>query len=246
MKTAALSIGNSNLSAALVDGAEVLEKRSVPVRSLDEWPGLIDWIKEAGCPAAAVSVNPGAAASLEERFPDKLWIVGRDVPIPIENRTCSPEQAGHDRLLTGWAGSRIFGPPLLVVDFGTAFTFNVIDGSGAFTGGAIAPGLGLAIRALGRGCAQLPEVERPSGTIPLRGLDTGSAIRSGLFNGYLGLVESLVHGLLEESEQGCRTVATGGDADFFLSRTSLFSLHDPDLLLKGVALAFQASRDSDG
>jgi pantothenate kinase type III len=235
LKTAALSIGNSNLTAALVDGTEVLDKRSVPVRSHDEWPGLIDWIRETGCPTAAVSVNPLAASALEERFPDKLHLVGRDVPVPIENRTRAPEQTGHDRLLTGFAGAAIFGPPLLVVDFGTAFTFNLIDDTGAFAGGAIAPGLGLAIQSLAGGCAQLPEVERPRGEIPLVGLDTASAIRSGLFNGYLGLVESLVQRLMREAGPDCRAVATGGDAAFF---ASLFSLHEPDLLLKGVALAF--------
>ena len=111
MKTAALSIGNSNLSAAIVDGAAVLGKRSVPVLSLDEWPGLIDWIRDTGCPAAAVSLNPGAAFALEERYPAKLWIVGRDMPVRRESRLIPPRPSSRAFCATNTRAWSSFSAP---------------------------------------------------------------------------------------------------------------------------------------
>jgi len=243
LKIAALSIGNSRISGALIKDGNVLDIKSVMAVDQSGWPVFIDWLVERAedSPIVAVSVNPPVKAAFEKRCAGPLVMIGRDHPIPILNLILCPEKTGHDRLLSGYAGSKIFGPPLVVVDFGTAITFNLIDGEGAFQGGAIVPGLGLAAQSLARGCALLPAVDRDIKPVPLIGRDTESAIRSGLLNGYLGMVESMISGFRKEMDGFFRVVATGGDARFFVSNTDLFFAHDPNLLLKGVALAFSAS-----
>lgn len=225
-----------------MDGARVCEKCAVSVAARDSWPDLIQWIGRAPPenPVVAASVNPACEQAFAG-MSDRSWLLlGRDQPIPMVNNTLEPERTGHDRLLTGYAAQRLFGCPALVVDFGTAFTFNVIDKDGAFTGGAIAPGLDISITGLGGRCAQLPEIARPEETVPLLGRDTESALRSGIFNGYLGLVEVLVERMKALAGEPCVTVATGGDAPFFTAQSTLFDQHEPDLLLKGISLAFEA------
>jgi type III pantothenate kinase len=238
----AISLGNSRITAGRLDGGEVRERQSASAREPDEWPDLLDWISGHGPSTrlVAVSVNPAAAEAFGERLAHGWLLMGRDLEIPVRNLTARPEQTGHDRLLSGYAAQKLYGRPVLVVDFGTAFTFNLMDEEGSFLGGAIAPGLEISKAGLFKRCAQLPWIEGPEDEVPLVGKDTESAIRSGIFNGYLGLVESLVNRMRDSTGNQCTVVATGGDAPYFVQRTSLFEIHDPDLLLKGIALAFEA------
>lgn len=244
MKITAISIGNSRISAARLQDADLLETRSAGADDEESWDDLVQWILSGGGEAikVAASVNPSRAEAFEARFPEPLFFWGRDRSVPMMNRTRRPEETGVDRLLSGYGASLLYGPPLLVVDFGTAFTFNLIDKEGAFLGGAILPGLDLAAASLDAGCSQLPSIDPPLTPVPLVGLDTESAMASGIANGYLGMVETLVERFLAESEKGCRAVATGGRASFFVSNTALFFRHDPDLLLKGIALAYEDAR----
>jgi len=239
----AASIGNSRITVALMAGSEVRAVESRSARDEARWPELFAWIDEKAPPAprAFVSVNP----SCEERFLRAVrtsWLAaGRDFPVPMMNRTDRPEQTGLDRLLAAYGASRLFGPPAVVVDFGTAFTFNAVDGQGAFVGGAIVPGLDTALEGLNRRCAQLPRLERPEGPVPVLGKDTAGAIRSGIFHGYVGLVDALVRKLASPLGPSCTVAATGGDARLFVDALPLISRHEPHLLLRGVALAFEAA-----
>ncbi|MBU0756128.1 MAG: type III pantothenate kinase, partial [Planctomycetes bacterium] len=104
------------------------------------------------------------------------------------------------------------------------------------------PGLEIAIKGLGRRCAQLPEVQRAETGISLVGRDTETAIQSGIFHGFTGLVSSLVQRMARSLGSSCVTVATGGDAPYFVAATSLFDLHDSDLMLKGISLAYQSGK----
>jgi len=245
LRIAAMSFGNSRISAAMVEGVDVVEKRSVPTEHQDTWCGFIEWIlaRGRGSPKVAVSVNPSPFAAFEAQISERMILLGRDREIPMQNQTLHPEQTGHDRLLSGYGASRIYGPPLIVMDCGTALTINAIDGTGAFIGGAIAPGLGLAAASLAGGCALLPQTDCPSNPVPLIGRDTESAIRSGLLNGYLKGIESLACEFLKASSEDCRIIVTGGEALLIAANVSFTHIHDPDLLLKGVAMACDASKD---
>lgn len=153
----------------------------------------------------------------------------------FEIRVDNPEEVGADRLLNALAAHRAFGGPLAVVDFGTATTFDVVDQDGSYLGGIIAPGINLSIEALHRAAARLPRIGigRPQAVI---GRDTVSAMRSGIYWGYVGLVEGLVGRIKAEYGSPLRVIATGGLAPLFSEGTTVIEKIEPDLTLDGLRL----------
>ncbi len=161
----------------------------------------------------------------------------------FEIKMDSPAEVGVDRLLDGLAAHQKYGGPVLVVDFGTATTFNVIDGEGNYCGGAIAPGINLSVEALHQAAARLPRVGvgRPQAVI---GRNTIIAMRSGIFWGYIGLVEGLVQRIRQEfaasrsdaAAVAMKVVATGGLAPLFSEGTSVIERIDTELTLDGLRL----------
>ena len=127
-----------------------------------------------------------------------------------------------------------FGGPLIIVDFGTATTFDVIDKRGNYVGGAIAPGINLSVDALFRAAARLPRisVERPQSVI---GKSTVPAMQSGIFWGYVGLIEGLVGRISNEYGEALKVVATGGLAQIFADATDVIQSIDPDMTTSGLA-----------
>ncbi|GBQ90635.1 pantothenate kinase [Acetobacter nitrogenifigens DSM 23921 = NBRC 105050] len=154
----------------------------------------------------------------------------------------NPGEVGVDRLLNGLAAHRIYGGPLIVIDFGTATTFDVVDVDGAYCGGVIAPGINLSVEALHKAAARLPRigVGRPAGGLVI-GRDTNSAMRSGVFWGYIGLVEGIVERIRQEFGAPMKVLATGGLAPLFSEGTSVFEHIDPELTING--LRFLAGRN---
>ncbi|QDH16203.1 type III pantothenate kinase [Swingsia samuiensis] len=147
----------------------------------------------------------------------------------------NPEELGADRRLNGLAAQHFYGGPLIVVDFGTATTFDVVNEQGQYCGGAIAPGVNLSIDALHRAAARLPRMSigRPITAI---GKNTSVAMRSGLFWGYVGLVEGVVNRISSEMKVSPKIIATGGLAPLFSEGTELFDIIAPDLTLDGLRL----------
>ncbi len=148
-----------------------------------------------------------------------------------------PEQVGGDRIANAVAAYQIYGGPVIVVDFGTAITFDVVSKDFEYLGGVIAPGLKISTQALFNKAALLPKVEI---SIPknVLGRDTEAAIRSGVFWGTLGLVERIIRELKKELGWGSETrlVATGGNSPLILSRSTLIENIDPHLTLRGLYL----------
>ena len=156
-----------------------------------------------------------------------------------------PEEAGADRLVNALAASQRYCPPLIVIDFGTATTFDVVDRDGNYAGGAIAPGINLSLEALHMAAAKLPRValKRPRQVI---GKSTVPAMQSGVFWGYVGLIEGLVARIRTEFGAPMPVVATGGLAPLFGAATDAIDHLDPDLTLRGLALIYRANRsDAD-
>jgi type III pantothenate kinase len=153
-------------------------------------------------------------------------------------RVDNPAEVGADRLLNALAAHRHFGGPLIVVDFGTATTFDVVDGDGNYCGGVIAPGINLSLAALHLAAAKLPSV--PIGrTAHVIGKDTVSCMQSGIYWGYIGLVEGLVGRIKGEFGAAMRTIATGGLAPLFDGATDAIDKVDPDLSLWGLQLIYR-------
>jgi type III pantothenate kinase len=150
-------------------------------------------------------------------------------------RVDNAEEVGADRLLNSLAAHRRFGGPLVIVDFGTATTFDVVDKDGGYLGGVIAPGINLSIEALHQAAARLPRIGigRPQA---VNGRGTVAAMQSGVYWGYVGLVEGLITRIKAEYGGSLRVVATGGLAPLFSEGTTMIEVIEPDLTLDGLRL----------
>lgn len=244
-----IDAGNTNIVFAVHDGSEWRGRWRIatdPQRTSDEYGVWLDALirrarfDHAELDGAVIgTVVPAALYHLRHLCRDWFNIeplIARaelDWGFPIDVET--PEEVGADRLLNALAAHQIYGGPLIVVDFGTATTFDVIGVEGAYLGGAIAPGINLSIEALHQAAARLPRIGigRPQAVI---GRATIPAMRSGIYWGYVGLIDGLIGRI--EGEYGARleTVATGGLAPLFAEGSPRLSRIDPDLTLEGLRL----------
>jgi len=167
-------------------------------------------------------------------FDIQAMVVGTpEVDIGVRVLLDRPEEVGADRLVNAVAGYEQYGGPQIIVDFGTATTFDVIDEDGSYLGGAIAPGVNLSLEALRQAAAQLPRVAigRPERAI---GRNTVQAMRSGIFWGYVGLIDGMIARLREELGKPVGVIATGGLAPLFTECSASLQHADPQLTLKGL------------
>lgn len=163
----------------------------------------------------------------------------------IEIRIARPEQVGADRIANAVAAHAAYEGAMIVVDFGTATTFDVIDPDGAYSGGVIAPGINLSMEALYLAAARLPRitVEQPAQVV---GQDTVSAMQSGVFWGYIGLIEGLIARIDAERDRRHSVVATGGLSPLFEAVTESIHEVDLDLTLRGIRLLYEKHRAAGG
>ncbi|MCR9148955.1 MAG: type III pantothenate kinase [Rhodobacteraceae bacterium] len=163
-------------------------------------------------------------------------VVGKpDCALPVAPRVDQGTTVGPDRLVNTVAGFDRYGGDLIIVDFGTATTFDVVDADGAYIGGAIAPGVNLSLEALHMAAAALPHVDvtKPQSAI---GTNTVACMQSGVYWGYVGLVEGIVRQIRIERERVMRVVATGGLATLFDQGTEVFDAVEDDLTMHGLVL----------
>jgi len=168
-------------------------------------------------------------------FACEALVVGEPgVELGVEVLLDAPEDVGADRLVNAAAAHSRYGGPLIIIDFGTATTFDVIDGDGNYFGGVISPGINLSLDALHAAAAKLPRiaVQRPKSVIGKR---TTPAMMSGVYWGYVGLIEGLVARIKAEFGAPMTVIATGGLAPLFVEATSAIEHLDPDLTLRGLA-----------
>jgi type III pantothenate kinase len=153
----------------------------------------------------------------------------------FEIKVDTPDDVGADRLVNALAAHARYGGPLVVIDFGTATTFDVVDHEGSYMGGVIAPGVNLSIEALHRAAARLPRIGigRPQSVI---GRATVPAMQSGIYWGYVGLVEGLLTRIMAEFGSRMKVVATGGLSSLFAEGTLMIEHIEPDLTLNGLRM----------
>jgi type III pantothenate kinase len=163
------------------------------------------------------------------------FVLEPGVELGVEVLIDFPQEVGADRVVNAIAGKDKFGAPLIIVDIGTAATFDVVDRDGNYCGGAIAPGINLSLKALELAAAKLPHIaiRRPERVI---GKSTVPAMESGLFWGYVGLIEGLVARIKAEFGAPMRVVATGGLSPLFAGATPVIEAIEPDLTLWGLRL----------
>ena len=251
----AVDVGNTHTVLGLFEGERLRADWRVASRkdaTVDE-TGIV-WrqlFAHAGADPAAVdgmivsSVVPDLdrmVAAVGRRYfdADALFVapgVKTGMPILYEN----PHEVGADRIVNAVAAVRRYGAPVIVLDFGTATTFDVVSARGEYLGGIIAPGLGISAEALFSRAARLSRVEvrEPARVI---GRTTQESIQSGLFHGYVALVEGLVRRVRDELGVAAPVVATGGIAPVFRDALSLLDAVDPGLTLEGLRLIWEKNR----
>lgn len=255
----AIDSGNTNIVFAVfsADGAVRGEWRSSTAanRTADEFgvwllrvlemEGLTPADITAAIIATVVPANLYALTQLcQKYFGATPLVVGEPgVKLGIGVKLANPSEIGADRLVNAVAAVDTYGGPLICVDFGTATTFDVIDADGDYAGGAIAPGINLSLEALHMAAAKLPRVavERPDKVI---GTNTVTAMQSGIFWGYVAMIEGLVKRIQDEFAQNnpakqMKVIATGGLAGMFSKATDIIESTDKDLTLRGLYIIFK-------
>ncbi|UFN50076.1 type III pantothenate kinase [Roseomonas sp. OT10] len=245
----AVDAGNTNVVFAVHDGTEWRGRWRIATRAdrtSDEYgPWLYSLFQHAGIPAGEVTrcaigtVVPAALYNLRrlsrEWFHCEPLVARAGLDWGFEIKVDRPKEVGADRLLNALAAHRHYHGPLVVIDFGTATTFDVVDGDGAYLGGVIAPGVNLSIEALHKAAARLPRIGigRPQAVI---GRDTVPAMQSGVFWGYVGLIEGIVGRIRGEYGAPLKVIATGGLAPLFAEGTTIIDRTDADITLDGLRL----------
>lgn len=177
-------------------------------------------------------------------FDCRPLVVGKpECHLPVAPRVDQGTTVGPDRLVNTVAGFDRHGGDLIVVDFGTATTFDVVDTDGAYVGGVIAPGVNLSLEALHMAAAALPHVDvtKPAKAI---GTNTIACMQSGVYWGYIGLVEGIVREVRRERDRPLKVIATGGLAALFAQGTDLFDSIEDDLTMHGLVLINEFNKET--
>lgn len=164
-------------------------------------------------------------------------VVGVNLPICVKNLYANPSEVGSDRLVNALAAHRKYGGPLVVVDFGTATTFDAVAADGAYLGGAIYPGIKIAMDALFQKTAKLPRVELsdPGAVI---GTTTVTSMQAGAAYGYVGAVSNIVNHMREELGANVTVVATGGLSQMVANQADIFDVIDRAITLEGLIMTY--------
>jgi type III pantothenate kinase len=252
----AVDAGNTNIVFALVDSDRTIRTRwriaTDPRRTGDEYAvWLSQLLSLEGYGRSDVTgviistVVPRATHNLQvlatKYFGTEALIAGQ---APVEWGMAldveEPQNLGADRAVNAVAAHALHAGDLVVIDFGTASTFDVVDYSGAYKGGIIAPGINLSLDALVNAAAKLPRIaiEAPA-TASVIGRDTVSQMNIGIYWGYIAMIEGLVTRLKHEIGRPAKVVATGGLAVLFEKHTNVFDTIEPDLTIQGLAMLWE-------
>jgi len=252
----AIDTGNTNTVFAVLDKGELIAQWRMATdakRTADEY-GI--WLLQVMAyekidphsithsimSSVVPQVNFAIKSLTRKYFNTVLKIVGEDnLKLGLQVKIDRPKDVGADRLVNTVAAWQKHKKPLIIVDFGTATTFDVVDDNGDYIGGVIAPGINLSLEALHRAAAKLPNIaiERPQFTI---GKDTLSAMQSGIYFGYVGLIEGIVKRIKEEYGQDMLLIATGGLAPLFAKATPLIDQIEPNLIIDGLNIIFEGNK----
>ncbi|TVV75176.1 type III pantothenate kinase [Sphingomonas solaris] len=252
----AIDAGNTNIVFALVgEGLEIRARWRIatdPRRTADEYAvWLVQLLQLEGFTREAVTgviigtVVPRALHNLQvlaSKYFGVTALVAGQAPAVygIELDVVEPSTVGADRALNVIAAHRTHPGDLIVIDFGTATTYDVVDYGGAYKGGIIAPGINLSLDALVSAAAKLPRLAiEPPRDASVIGRTTEDQMHVGIFWGYVAMMEGLVARLKTEIGRPVKVIATGGLATLFDKRTDIFDAIEPDLTIQGLALLHQ-------
>ena len=258
----AIDVGNTNIVFALVKAGEIRARWRIATdarRTADEYAVWLRQLLELeGYTSEDVSavmigtVVPRATHNLEvlasKYFRVKALIAGQgEAEWPISLDVDEPHSVGADRVLNAIAAHAKHPGNLVIVDFGTATTFDLVGPDGAYRGGIIAPGINLSIDALVNAAAKLPRIaiEAPDGNLSVIGRTTEDQMHIGIYWGYVAMMEGLIARLTKEIGTKVTVIGTGGLATLFDKKTQVFDSVEPDLTIQGLSLLYDAIAASE-
>jgi type III pantothenate kinase len=248
----AIDVGNTNITCAAYQGRDLVNEWRIATSSSRTAEEYGVWLSQAMSLDGLVlgeinhviiaTVVPETTFNLKgfcrRYFGVSPMVIGEEgVDLGMRPLIDNPKEAGADRLVNAVAAHVIYGGPLVVIDFGTATNFDVVDGDGNYIGGVIAPGVSLSLDALHAAAAKLPRIaiERPQRVI---GKNTVECMQAGIYNGYLAMTEGLIQRIQEEYGEKIKTVATGGLAPLYHKGTDIIDHVDGNLTLTGLVEIF--------
>ena len=254
MNVIAIDIGNTNIVIALfldnkehfietVSGQE-MEKLTGILKSAWEKIPIAKSSKEKRRDGVIVvsSVKPGwteeIAKIVKENFDEKMRVIGKDVPLPMNLWVDEPEKVGTDRVVSAAAAYDVVGDAVVVADFGTAVTIDLVDQNGIFLGGVICPGFEISAKALRDYTAQLPNIKVTRPNAPY-GKNTVDAINCGLYYSIIGALQEVVRRYADDLGRWPQTIITGSGAKTIYTDLDFVDDYVPNLVVKGVFLAYK-------
>lgn len=254
-----LDIGNTNIKYALFEKDKLLLSFRVATehkKTSDEYGGqLVGILNNAGIDLSRIkggivsSVVPQLDYTIERMMQTYLKIkpltLAPGLKTGLDLKVDNAREVGADRVVNNVAAIKKYGAPLIIIDFGTATTFNVIDEKGRFIGGVIAPGIKGSLDSLVNGTAKLPrvEIERPDKVI---GTNTVTNMQSGIVFGFAGLVEYIVRKIKKEMKcEGVKTIATGGFSEVIAKEITCIDCVDKLLTLEGLKYLYYLNSSED-
>jgi type III pantothenate kinase len=236
-----IDIGNTNLTLGLFKKNRLIKRLALATKSPDYYPFLKKLFSRYQIDKVIVaSVVPKATRKLEVALKrlnaSQVLILGKNLVVPIKNRYQFPKQVGQDRLVNAFAAIKLYGAPAIVVDFGTAITFDAISRKQEYLGGLILPGMETSLAALKEKTALLPKIKLSAAPQDLIGKNTRQSMLSGVIFGFASLTDGIVNKLKRKLGQNTKVIGTGGNIRFIRRHCQEFSATDIDLTLKGLNL----------
>jgi type III pantothenate kinase len=226
MRVLAIDIGNTSAVFGIFEGDKLKKKWRVPTEK------LAGGVKKTSFPVLVSSVVPQADKMIRKALPQARFITARNIK-GIRIRIRNKVEVGADRVVNALAALRLYGKPAIIVDFGTATTFDALSAKGEYLGVAIAPGISLTRDILHERTAKLPriKIKLPRKVI---GNSTVEALRSGLVHGYAAMVEGMINRFKKKLGSRAKVIATGGYAELIGKYARGIDIIDKDLTLKGL------------
>ena len=238
----AIDIGNTNTSFGIFLAKKIIKRFDIPTKYYNLQKLKRKLNKVSIDDVVICSVVPRCTkiikADLKKILGKIPYIIGKDIKVPIKNLYRKPKQVGQDRLVNAYAGIMLYGAPLVVVDFGTAITFDVISKNKEYLGGMILPGLQISLDALSERTALLPKIRlnKPKEFI---GRDTKNSMLSGVIYGFATLTDNLVMRIRDKVGKTAKVIGTGGNINLMAKFCHRLDKIDRELTLKGLNLLYR-------
>jgi type III pantothenate kinase len=251
----ALDAGNTNITIGAFEDQKLIGRwrlRTIHEQTADEWGVLmrnlfalasLDLARVDGIIIASVvpPLDATLTAMADRYFRTKPMFITPDTDIGIKVLYDNPREVGADRVINGVAAYSLYGGPCVVVDLGTTINFDVVSANAEYLGGMICPGIGMSITGLFSRTARLPMVDfrEPARVI---GKNTVNSIQSGLYYGFVGLIDGIIERVIAELGPETKSIATGGQAPLIARASRYIKIINEDLTLQGLEIVWRRNR----